>query len=137
LRSAQSKSQQNPAGNFHPSPSSGSRANDPVHYFSEQPHQLLVVAAIAIVGGLITLMFYRLSPHWRRRAKLITLGFTAGLFTYGGCCFSYLLAKFPYSLNWAMPHHLLYLLMAIALGMIVVAGLLWFEFYQAVKKRDL
>ena len=111
--------------------------NDPVHYFSEQPHQLLVVAAIAIGGGLITLIFYRLSPHWRHKAKLITLGFTASLFTFGGCCFSFLLAEFPYSFDWAISRHLLYLLLTIALGMVAVAGLLWFELYQAIKKRDL
>jgi len=50
-------------------------ANDPLHYFSEQPHQLLVVAAIAIVGGLITFFFYRLSPHWQWRGKADHAGF--------------------------------------------------------------
>lgn len=51
--------------------------NDPVQYFSEQPHQLLVVAAVAIVGGLVAFIFYRLSPHCQRRVKLITVGSAA------------------------------------------------------------
>jgi drug/metabolite transporter (DMT)-like permease len=112
-------------------------SNDPIHYFSEQPQQLLAVTAIAIGGGFITLIFYRLSPHWRRRAKLITLGFTAGVVTLGGFCFSFLLAGFPYSYQWAISRHLLYLLFTIALGMIAVAGLLWFEFYRIIEKRGL
>jgi len=62
--------------------------NDPVSYFSQQPRQLLVVVAVAIVGGLVTFFLYRLSTHWQRRIKLIVLGFTAGFATFAGPCFS-------------------------------------------------
>ena len=66
--------------------------NDPVRYYSEQPHQLLLVAAITIVGGLLAFLFYRLSPHRQRRLKLITLGSAAGFVTVCGLYFRYQLA---------------------------------------------
>src|SRR5260370_1059562 len=68
-------------------------ANDPVHYFSEQPHQLLVVAAIAVVGGLVVYFFYRLSPHWQRRVRLLALGSAASFLTVGGVYCGYQLAR--------------------------------------------
>src|SRR5437763_2253146 len=63
--------------------------SDPVHYFSQQPHQLLVVAAVAIVGGLVAFIFYRLSPHCQRRVKLLTVGSAASFVTVCGLYFGY------------------------------------------------
>jgi hypothetical protein len=64
-------------------------ANDPIHYFAQQPGGLLWVAAIAIGGGLITLAFSRLSPRWQRWVKLLAsvsaavcLTALAGYFVY-------------------------------------------------------
>jgi hypothetical protein len=110
--------------------------NDPVHYFSEQPRQLLVVAAIAIGGGLVTFLFCSLSPHWQRRAILITLGSAAGLVTLAAGHFCYLLAGWPHQYDRMLPHHLLTLLCTITLGLIAFAGLLWFTFYQLLRRRD-
>ena len=103
--------------------------NDPVHYFSEQPHQLLVVAAIAIIGGLIALFFYRLSPHWQRRVKLITLGLTATFVTMCGVYFGYQFARLP-----VFGGHTLALAL-LCIG--TIAALLWFEFYQIFRSRVL
>jgi fluoride ion exporter CrcB/FEX len=107
--------------------------NDPVSYFSQQPRQLLVVVALGIVGGLVTFFWYRLSTHWQRRVKLIALGFTAGFATFAGAYFSLLLAHLPDQFI-RFPSHLL---LAIALGIIAVAGLLWFEFYEVFRKHEL
>ncbi len=111
--------------------------NDPVHYFSEQPHQLLVVAAIAIGGGLIAFLFYSLSPHWQRRAKLITLGSAAGFVTLAGGYFFFWLVGLPHQYDWMFPRHWLYWVYTIPLSIITLAGLLWFEFYQVFKERVL
>jgi hypothetical protein len=91
------------------------------------------VVALAIGGGLVTFFYYRQSTHWQRRAKLITLGFTAALASFAGACCSVLLARLPNQFIW-FPSHLL---LAIALGIIAVAGLLWFEFYEVFKKHYL
>jgi len=108
-------------------------ANDSIHYFSEQPHQLLVVGAIALGGGLVVYLFYQLSLHWQRRVKLVTLGFTAAFVTLAGCCFSFFLAGLPHQFIW-IPN---LLLLTATLGIIAFAGLLWFEFYQVFQKRVL
>ena len=104
-------------------------ANDPVHYFSEQPHQLLVVAAIAIVGSLITFFSYRLSPHWQWRVKLITLGSAASFLTMCGVYFGYQFAR----LSVFRDHTFALALLCIG----TIAALLWFEFYQIVRSRVL
>ena len=104
-------------------------ANDPVHYFSEQPSQLLVVAAIAIVGGLVVLFFYRLSPHWQRRVKLFTLGSAASFVTVCGVYFGYEFARLSFFSG--------YTLTLAFLGIGAIASLLWFEFYQIFRSRVL
>jgi hypothetical protein len=50
-------------------------ANAPIHYFAQHPFSLLIVAAIAVLGGLLALGFSRLSPAWQGGIQLISLGF--------------------------------------------------------------
>ncbi len=108
--------------------------NDPVHYFAEQPRRLLLVAAIAIIGGPIVLVFDRLSPGLKRRVKLFTLGSAAscltvftGYFLFGMVQFLSLLG--PSDGRWA------FILVPLCLGLVVVW--LWWEFFQLLKKRVL
>jgi hypothetical protein len=101
--------------------------NDPVHYFAEQPHQLLVVALIAIVGGLLTLLFYRLSPHSQRRVKLFTLGLAASFVTVCGLYFVFQFARLQAFSGYTLALALL------CVG--VVAALLWLEFYHLCRSR--
>ena len=102
-------------------------ANDTAHYFSEQPHRLLLVAVIGIVGGLLTFLFYRLSPRLQRRVKLLTLGLAASFVTAAVVWFLYRAAD----LSFAGGHLLVLALLSIS----AVAVLLWFEFYQVFRSR--
>jgi len=105
-------------------------ANDTAHYFAEQPHRLLLVAAIGIVGGLSVFGFYKLSPRLQRRAKLVSLGLAASFVMLAGGYFSFFLFRLPAQLDSAIPHHMPLLML---LGTIAIAGLLWFEFYDVFR----
>ena len=102
-------------------------ANDAAHYFSEQPHRLILVAVIGIVGGLLIFAFYQLSPRLQRRAKLLTLGLAASFVTMSFGWFLYRAADFSF----AGGHALILALLSIC----TVAALLWIEFYLVYRKR--
>jgi hypothetical protein len=104
-------------------------ANYPVHYFSEQPHQLLVVAAVATVGGLLALLFYRLSPHSQRRAKLITLGSAACFMTGCGLYFGYQFVRLSIFGGYTLAVAFL------CIG--TTTAFLWFEFYHVFRVKVL
>ena len=110
-------------------------SSDGLHYFSEQPHRLLFVALIGIIGGLVTFGFLALSPGVRRVVRLFVLGSFAGFVMASGGYFTYLLFQLyqlpPHTL--AFPSHVLW---SIVLGTVAVAGLLWFEFYQVLMSRN-
>lgn len=101
--------------------------NDPIHFFSEQPRQLLVVAAFAIGGGLIAWFFCRLSRCWQRKVKLLTLGSVAVFATLCFVFFAYQGAN----LSEFAGHTLVLVLLC----NVVAAALLWFEFYQTFRSR--
>jgi len=103
--------------------------NDPVHYFSEQPHQLLVVAVVAVVGGLVAFLFYRLSPHCQRRVKLVTMGSAASFVTVCGVYFGYQFLHLSVFGGYTLA------LAFLCVG--TIAALLWFEFYQICRSRVL
>jgi hypothetical protein len=105
--------------------------NDPIHYFSEQPHQLLVVAAIAIIGGLVALIFYRLSPHWQRRVELLTLGLAASFLAAFTGYMLYMSASFLSFIGISQyPAYFIYT--PVCLG--VADALLWYFFYRVYRK---
>lgn len=113
-------------------------ADDPVHYFTRQPHQLLLVAAIGIVGGLLVFGCYRLSPQWQRQAKLITLGAGAIFVTLSSVIFGYQLARLSVLSGYARS--LTYLCLMVSLVFLclgTLAALLWFEFYRVFRSRVL
>jgi hypothetical protein len=110
--------------------------NDVIHYFSEQPHRLFLVAAIGITGGLIAFGFAALSPRLQHRAKLITLGSGASFVTlaggYASFKFASLISNLPPPVDSAIPRHMPLILL---FGTIAIAGLLWFEFYQILRSH--
>ena len=108
-------------------------ANDTVHYFSDQPHQLLLVAAIGIAGGLITFGFSVLSPRLQRRAKLVALGSGAVFVVLAGGYFAFQFAALPPELHSVIPRHMPLILLVCSAAL---AGLLWFEFYQILRRQD-
>lgn len=55
--------------------------NDPIGYFTREPHQLLYVAAIAVAGGFGTWGFYRLTPRAQRQVRILTWGAAASAMT--------------------------------------------------------
>src|SRR5437016_1029488 len=57
------------------------RANGTAEYYSSQPQRLLYVLGITIVGAIVAVIFYRLSPRGQRRAKLLALGSVASFLT--------------------------------------------------------
>jgi hypothetical protein len=50
------------------------RANDVAGFYSSHPERLLYVLAITVLGGIVAVAFYRLSPRSQRQAKLFALG---------------------------------------------------------------
>jgi hypothetical protein len=108
------------------------RTNDPIHYFSEQPSRLLLVMAIAIAGGLAVFIFYRLSPLWQRRMKLLALGLAASFLVAFTGYMLYVLAR-CLSFFGIASSPLYFILMPVCFG--IIDTLLWYEFYRVYKKR--
>ena len=108
--------------------------NDPVHYFIEQPRHLLLVAIIAITGGLIAFVFDRLSPQLKSSVKLFTLGSVASCLTVLTGYFTFEVARLS-SLLGSSDGRRAFMLVPLCLGLVVV--LLWLEFFQVFKKRVL
>jgi hypothetical protein len=107
--------------------------SDGIHYFSEQPHRLLLVAVIGIAGGLVAFGFSVLSPRLQRRVKLAVLGSGASFVMLAGGYFAFQVASLPARLDPAIPRHMPWILLLCIIG---IAGLLWFEFYQVMRSRD-
>jgi hypothetical protein len=104
-------------------------ANDTVHYFAGQPHRLLLIAAIGIVGGIAALLFDKLSPRLKRSVKLFAMGSAASFPTLFAVWFLFELADLPPQFGGSR----IFAFMPLILGS--VAALLWFEFYQIFKSR--
>jgi len=114
--------------------------NSGIHYFSEQPNQLLLVAVIGIIGGLVAFGFSALSPRLQRGVKLFVLGLGALSVMLGGGYLSFQVANLPIGVDPStlrfvsdIPRHIPWLLL---LGTIGISGVLLLEFYQVLKSRD-
>jgi len=106
--------------------------NDPVHYFSEQPHQLFVVAAIAIAGGLLAFGFYRLLPLWQRRMELLAIGLAASFLAAFAGYMLYMPVSFLSFIGIAQ-YSLYFIHTPLCLG--IADAFLWYYFYRVYRKR--
>jgi hypothetical protein len=111
----------------------GFLSSDGLHYFLEQPHRLLLVAVIGIVGGLTALGLSAWSQRLQRTLKLIALGLGGSLVLLAGCYFGLQFVNLPPELHSAIPPHTV---LTILLCGVYIAGLVWFEFFQTLRSRD-
>jgi hypothetical protein len=103
--------------------------DDPVQYFMAKPKRLLLVAAIAIVGGLLTLIYDNLSPRSKRRVKLFALGLAAG-------CMTLFIGYLAFVMHALRPFSGSYSFALIPLCLCACAVTLWLEFYRSFKSRE-
>ena len=102
---------------------------NPISFFSEKPARLLLVAAIAISGGLIVFVFYRLPSRWQHRVTLIALASAAIGCTAFLCSLVY---------TWIQISRIAGTLVfptSVMAGPLIAVGLLWFLFYRVLKKK--
>src|SRR5437773_12106075 len=98
------------------------RANDTAAFYSSHPERLLYVLAIAVFGGLVAIVFYRLSPGGQRRAKLCALGGVATVLT---TFLGYMLFRsLPLSSMLAVPAGVLLLLLPLIFVGALASGFL-------------
>jgi hypothetical protein len=104
--------------------------NDPIGYFSSEPHRLLYVAAIAIAGALAALGFYRLSPRAQRHVRVFAWGATASTMTVatGYFVFRFLSLSSFIGESGGTMRVLLSLLFFFG-----IAAYFWFEFWRTRK----
>jgi hypothetical protein len=108
------------------------RTNDPIHYFSEQPLRLLLVAAIAVTGGMVTFVFLRLSPSWQRGAKLLALGLAGSVLVAFTCDMVYISARLI-SFAGIANTSFYFILPPLYYG--ILDAFIWYLFYRVYKKR--
>jgi len=106
-------------------------ANDSIRYFAVEPRRLLWVAAIGVGGGLMTLVFCRLSARLQRTVKLFAIGSAASCLTVFACCLLYQIAGLSLDLG-VLPGPVFIKGVAWSFG---GAALLWYEFYRVSKRR--
>jgi hypothetical protein len=107
--------------------------NEPISYYVVQPLRLLWVAAIAVGGGLITLVFCRMPPLLQRRVKLFAIGSAASCCTVITGYLLYQIAGLSLDLG-VLPGPVFIKGVAWPFG---AAVLLWFEFYRFSKRRGI
>jgi hypothetical protein len=106
-------------------------AADPVHYFAEQPFQLLSVAAIAIAGGFMALAFDQLSSRKKHGLKLSALGLAIVFLALFASYFTFEIARTPPLLRTAVGMNGF---IAVPICALVGILVLCLEFYQVWKK---
>ena len=107
--------------------------SDAIHYFGEQPRQLIWVAVIAITGGLVALAYYRLPPPWRDRVNVCALGIEAAFFTaLTGFAVYYIVHWSSHSDSAATLFAWVVLLFSGS-----IAGFLWVRLWRRLRKRVL
>ena len=107
-------------------------ANDTLNYFSSEPRRLLYVAGIAVAGGLLALVFCRLSRQAQRRVRLFGWGAAASLLTtFCGYSLYQSVSLSPVIVANSGADWLL----LVPLMLAAMAAYLWFEFYRAWKAR--
>jgi hypothetical protein len=105
--------------------------NDSIRYFAVQPLRLLWVAAIAVGGGVTTLVFCRLPPRLQHKVKIFGIGSVASCFTIFSAFLYYQLAVLSANLGAPLGTDFIKGI-ACYFG---VAALLWIVFYRCFKTR--
>lgn len=104
--------------------------NDPIGYFSTEPHRLFYVVVIAIAGGLAALGFDRLPRRAKRHVIVFAWGTAASTTTvftgYFAICF-FSLSSFI--IEFGSTFWILFVPFVLA----GIAAYLWVEFYRALK----
>jgi len=108
-------------------------ANDPIQYFSKQPVYLLLVAGIAIAGGLMTLLFSRLSPRHQHCVKLLSLGSVAAILTGVAGYFLIAFARLSPTFG-GYEFKRGFILISLCVSVLIVFA--WLEFYQVYKSQS-
>jgi hypothetical protein len=107
------------------------RANDTAEYYSSHPQRLLYVLGITILGAVVAVVFYRLSPQAQRRARLFALGGVAFfLTTFLGYMLFQLL---PLSSLLASPVGVALLCLPLLFVGALASGF-WYEFFHVLKR---
>ena len=106
-------------------------ANDAIHYFTAQPRRLVLVAIVGIVGGIAALIFDKLSSKAKRNVKLFVIGSAASCLTFFAGYFLFMFIDVPLAIKTNVGH-----LMLIPICFGLIAAVLWFEFYQIFKKKN-
>jgi hypothetical protein len=104
--------------------------SEAVRYFSSQPHALLYVVAIALVGGLAALGFDRLSACAQRQVRVFAWGAAASAVTVFVGYFAFRSASLSSVIVESGGSHWVWLALLLFAG---IAAYLWFEFYRAMK----
>jgi H+/Cl- antiporter ClcA len=105
-------------------------ANETIQYFSSEPHRLLYVAAIGIVGGFAALGFARLSPRAQRRVRIFAWGAAASILTTFVGYFAFRLASLsPLVVESGGSAWVVLALLLFS----AIAAYLWFEFCRTLK----
>jgi len=105
-------------------------ANETIQYFASQPHRLLYVAAVAIVGGFVALAFSRLSPRTQRHVRVFAWGAAASTLTaFIGYCGFRLASLSSFIIESGGSVWVLLALLVFS----GIASYLWFECYRAWK----
>lgn len=103
------------------------RANDPVGFFARDPGQLLILAAVAVVGGLCVAWVSRVSPSVQRRLKLTFLGGFGAWVSVFTLFAGIELLRLRSSIDLGPPPALLSWMV---LGLVGISSLCWFEFWR-------
>ena|SRR5258708_2420922 len=106
-------------------------ARETIQYFSSEPHRLLYVAVIALVGGFAALCFARLSPSMLRRVRVFAWGAAASISTVFIGYFAFRLISLSSLLVKSGGSVWVVLMLLFFSG---IAIYLWFEFYREWKK---
>jgi hypothetical protein len=104
--------------------------SEAIRHFSSQPHELLYVGGIAVLGGLAALGYNRLSPRTQRQFRVFAWGAAASTLNSFVGYFAFRLA-FLRSLVVESGGTGWVLLALLLFG--GIAAYLWFEFYRALK----
>ena len=107
--------------------------DDGVGYFTSQPHRLLYVTIIGVVGGVLALAFSRLSPVARRTLRLVALGGFGMCITAFLAIFAARLASFT---SMVTDSGLWGWVIAALVALSVATVLVWLEFYFAWRRHE-